>query len=102
MTVRPELLRELPPSTDGSSASHHGALKDVYVLLILVAASIVGVRILTAPGAFSPNDQSRWSTIRALVENGSYSIGHRVENADARYRDFGIIAQPGVGIRSTS
>ena len=62
---------------------------------MLVAASIVGARILTAPGSFSYNDQSRWATIRALVETRSYSIGHREEYADGTYRDFGIIARPG-------
>jgi len=66
-----------------------------YTLLVLVAASIVGSRILTAPGSFSPNDQSRWLTVRALVDTGSYSIGYRQENPDGSYRDSGLVAQDG-------
>ena len=67
----------------------------VYALLLLVAASIVGSRILTAPEAFTVNDQSRWSTVRALVDTGSYSIGRREMKRDGSSRDVGIIAQPG-------
>jgi hypothetical protein len=61
-------------------------------VLTLIAASIVGARIVTAPGAYSVNDQSRWATIRALVDTGSYSIGYREEYADGTHRDFGIIS----------
>ncbi|MBA2603130.1 MAG: hypothetical protein H0U94_06045 [Acidobacteria bacterium] len=68
--------------------------RTVYGLLLLVAASLICARILTVPGAFSANDQSRWATIRALVENGSYSIGSREYLANGSYRDLGIIAQP--------
>lgn len=68
------------------------ANRQVYALLTLVAASIVGARIVTAPGAYSVNDRSRWATIRALVDTGRYSIGYREEYPDGTYRDFGIIA----------
>jgi hypothetical protein len=86
---------ERPPSPDGASVSRRGVPAEVYALLIVVAAGIVGARILTAPGAFSGNDRSRWATIRALVETGSYSIGYREESPDRGYRDFGIVTQPG-------
>ena len=66
-----------------------------YRLLLLIAVSIVGGRLLTAPGSFSPNDQSRWATIRALVETGSYAVGTRELSADGRYRDTGVITLPG-------
>ena len=66
--------------------------RQVYALLTLIAASIVGARIVTAPAAHSVNDQSRWATIRALVDTGSYSIGYREEYPDGTHRDFGIIA----------
>jgi hypothetical protein len=66
--------------------------RHVYAFLTLIAASLVGARIMTAPGAYSVNDQSRWATIRALVDTGSYSIGYREEYADGTYRDFGINA----------
>ena len=66
----------------------------MYALPIVVAAGLVGARIVTAPGSFSVNDRSRWATIRALVETGSYSIG-REEAPDGAYRDLGIVTQPG-------
>jgi hypothetical protein len=69
--------------------------KTVYALLVLIAASIVGGRILTAPGSFSVNDQSRWATIRALVDTGTYAIGYREVGPDGKRRDVGIITQPG-------
>lgn len=43
---------------------------------------------------FSSNDKSRWATVRALVENGTYGIGKRTypdpENPK-EYRDEGIL-----------
>ena len=78
-------------ATGSGSVGRNG----VYALLLLVAASIVASRILTAPGAFTVNDQSRWSTVRALVDTGSYSIGRRYPSRDGSYRDVGIIAEPG-------
>jgi hypothetical protein len=56
---------------------------------------LVGATILTAPPAYSVNDQSRWSTIRALVETGSYAIGRRYERGDRTYTDRGLVAEPG-------
>jgi hypothetical protein len=46
---------------------------------------------------FSSNDRSRWATIRALVENGTYSIGQRTldPNQPKGYRDEGIIFEDG-------
>ncbi|MGL4421950.1 MAG: hypothetical protein ACRCZF_14885, partial [Gemmataceae bacterium] len=46
---------------------------------------------------FSSNDKSRWATIRALVENRTYTIGQR-ENFTATtppFRDSGIIFEDG-------
>ena len=46
---------------------------------------------------FSSNDKSRWATVRALVENETYSIGRRVypDGADPKsFRDEGIVAEP--------
>jgi hypothetical protein len=47
---------------------------------------------------FSSNDKSRWATIRALVDDGTYVIGRRVEVrlpwfGRVRY-DTGILAEP--------
>jgi hypothetical protein len=64
-------------------------------MLVVVAASVVAARILTAPGAFSVNDVSRWATVRALVDTGSYSIGRRYEPANRPHADRGILSEPG-------
>jgi hypothetical protein len=69
--------------------------RDTYAFLTLVAVAIVGGRIATAPPRFSVNDSSRWATVRALGDTGSYAIGHREHQEDGTYRDVGIIAEPG-------
>jgi len=92
--IRPDAAHEIPPSTGGTSGPRRGVPKDVYALLMLVAATIVGARILTAPDSFSANDRSRWATVRSLVETGSYSIGYREKYSDGTYRDFGIMTDP--------
>lgn len=94
VTTRPDNGREKKASAGPAAAGGIGG-NGLYGFLLLVAASIAGARILTAPGAFTVNDQSRWSTVRALVDTGSYAIGHRQLNPDGSYRDFGIIAQRG-------
>ncbi|MBA4066730.1 MAG: hypothetical protein C0501_24095 [Isosphaera sp.] len=46
---------------------------------------------------YSSNDKSRFATVRALVDNGTYAIGKRVypDGANPRaYRDEGIVAEP--------
>ena len=46
---------------------------------------------------FSSNDKSRWATVRALVDNGTYAIGKRTypdPNNPAKYVDEGIVADP--------
>lgn len=82
----------IPPSHLGSAPATR---KDAYALQILIAASIVGTWTLTTTAVFSANDGSRWATIRALVDTGTYSIGYRVERADGTYDDFGIVAEEG-------
>jgi hypothetical protein len=42
---------------------------------------------------FSSNDKSRWATVRALVDHGTYSIGRRVYHPDGTFRDEGIVAE---------
>lgn len=45
---------------------------------------------------FSSNDRSRWATVKALVENGTFVIGQRDNFRDeSDYRDSGIIFQDG-------
>src|SRR5207245_11647290 len=42
------------------------------------------------------NDRSRWDTVRALVDNGTYAIGHReIDPGTGKYVDRGIIAEDG-------
>jgi hypothetical protein len=42
------------------------------------------------------NDRSRWDTVRALVDDGTYAIGHReTDPATGKYVDRGIIAEDG-------
>jgi hypothetical protein len=102
-------------------------LRQIYVLLIVVAAAGIAGRILSANRVaepylarnktdpedgrgvwpekrpapspmFSSNDVSRWCTIRALVENGTYIIGQRdLSNLDAKTRDTGVTFEPGWG-----
>jgi hypothetical protein len=46
---------------------------------------------------FSSNDRSRWATVRALVDEGTYVIGRRHypdPNDPQRYVDSGIITEP--------
>jgi hypothetical protein len=46
---------------------------------------------------FSSNDRSRWATVRALVDEGTFVIGRRVYDGAGRYRDTGIIFEDGWG-----
>jgi hypothetical protein len=47
---------------------------------------------------FGSNDKSRFATVKALVENGTYVVGRR-DNFTAKtgYRDTGVIFEPGYG-----
>lgn len=94
--------------------------RQAYVLLIVVAMAIAAGRVLAAervyepsqtrdPGetvprslwpttrprpmpTFSSNDRSRWATVRALVDDGTYVIGRR--DPDTK-QDFGIAFEDG-------
>lgn len=44
---------------------------------------------------FSSNDRSRWATVRALVDEGSFAIGKREITGDKSYSDSGIIFEDG-------
>jgi hypothetical protein len=103
------------------------ARRRVYSLLITLAAAAVAGRILCAElvlepslhrvendpddhrrpwppkrpkpmPTFSSNDRSRWATIRALVENGTYAVGQRkIDPVTRKYTDSGIIFEDGYG-----
>jgi hypothetical protein len=83
------------PASSTAAAPDGVARRAAYGLLIVAAASVVAARVLHGPPVFSVNDQSRWSTIRALVDNGTYSIGWRYERIDGSYRDIGIVSEDG-------
>jgi len=95
--------------------------RTIYALLITVAAGIVAGRILAVSRVYDtylyrneddPNDQrfhwprtrpepmpthgdndrSRWDTVRALVDDGTYVIGHRdIDAATNQFVDHGIM-----------
>lgn len=70
----------------------------LYTLLSLVAVGVAAGRMAsTKTDTMSANDRSRWCTVRALVHDGTYAIGHRTLLSDGRYRDEGIIAERGWG-----
>jgi len=114
----PEILPGLP---DPTAAVRRLA----YTLMIAVAAAVALGRIFSAervyephlhrddkaPGdprsawpksrpepmpTFSSNDRSRWATVRALVDQGTYVIGRRETiSEEPGYRDTGIVFEPG-------
>jgi hypothetical protein len=73
---------------------------------VLAALSAEGIRRqsrawpATAPQpmpTFSSNDRSRWAAARALVDEGTFAIGRRVEDSSSPtgYRDEGITTEDG-------
>lgn len=50
------------------------ARRFAYALVIAVFAGLMGERISTARPLMGANDRSRWCTVRALVEQGTYHI----------------------------
>jgi hypothetical protein len=101
----------------------------IYALLITIAAGSMAGRILGITRVYEPylsrdpkaaddprgvwpterpapmatlgaNDRSRWATIRALVEQGTYVIGQRrpwLANDKNKYGDIGIVQEDGWG-----
>lgn len=62
--------------------------------LVILAVALLAGRILTVAGPFGANDVSRWTTVRALVERGTFSTGRRVVEGEG-FRDEGIVVEPG-------
>ena len=66
--------------------------RSVYRLLVLIVMAIAAGRIATVTSregntAFlSANDRSRWCTVAALVEDGTYAIDRLIEIRDSRGR----------------
>lgn len=75
------------PAADGFNDR---SIRSVYVILILVTLSIASGRIATVisregdTAFLSANDRSRWCTIAALVENGTYEIDPFLQRRGAK------------------
>ena len=84
----------------------------LFVTIGITTARIIGVELVYEPSianrpwpserpekmpTFGSNDRSRWATVRALVENGTFVIGERIKDpkVEKGYRDEGIVFQDG-------
>jgi len=104
--------------SDAGSINHNSIMDNatvrrfVYSILLvvtvgMVTARIVGVELVYEPSiagrtwpkerpakmpTFSSNDRSRWATVRALVEEGTFVVGKRIKDdaSPTGYRDEGI------------
>lgn len=82
-----------PPSPTGSSPSVVTPSNGVFALLLILTLGLVAGRIATvrsADGAtafLSANDRSRWATVIALVEDGTYQIDRSVAHRDPIHRN---------------
>lgn len=89
-----------PPNVD-SSAEIAGSLTATqrwfaYSLVIAVFAGLMFTRIAMARPLMGANDRSRWCTVRALVEQGTYRIDDYHDRADWQTIDkVRIPASPG-------
>ncbi len=63
------------------------------VLIVLSFGMMVGRTLSVGPDASGGNDRSRWATVRALVDDGTYEIGRR----DANGIDSGIMTETKLG-----
>lgn len=89
----PRPASDAPRDGPGRSAT----LTTISLVLIAVALGQAGGRVLNAPPSLSPNDASRWATVRALREGGTFAIGHRrtaTSTSAEPYRDVGIVTEP--------
>src|SRR5262245_34120670 len=118
----------LPTSAMTPAADNATLRRQLYAVMIVAAAVLTAGRILSAnlvhepylhrdesdtqssarvwpklrpkpTPMFSSNDRSRWATIRALVDEGTYAVGQRTRS-DAEpkgYKDSGIIFEDGWG-----
>ena len=78
-----------------SQPSTYSTRPAIYALLIILAAGGVVGRIMSIRSpTFGSNDRSRWSTVRSLVDDGTYVIGHRqTDPSTGKYLDSGIVAE---------
>lgn len=70
--------------------------RSVFTLLVLASAAMMAAHILASDKSMlGTNDRSRWCTIRALVDNGTYAIGRRDYTSGGAYLDSGITTEDG-------
>ncbi len=65
--------------------------RQLYALLIVLAAAVTLGRILSVPFIYGDNDASRWLTAEALSSYGAYHIGERIEYSSGEHIDRGIL-----------
>jgi hypothetical protein len=95
------LVRSKVSQTAGTRAMYYSPnqvplRRLVYAILTALAAGYLAGRILSSVPTMSDNDSSRWDTVRALVDNGSYAIGQRdIDPVTWKYQDRGIVTEEG-------
>ena len=66
--------------------------RQIYAILIVLAfGSMVGRTWSIGPEASGGNDRSRWATVRALVDDGTFVIGQRQEFPGGGFQDTGVM-----------
>lgn len=71
-------------------------IREISFFIISFSLFFHGYRLLLLPksGSLGENDRSRWLTVRALVDEGTYSIGKRGKNETGKgYKDSGIMME---------
>ncbi|MCA9665829.1 MAG: hypothetical protein KC503_09585 [Myxococcales bacterium] len=81
-----------PDETSGGSGRLR--LPTYAVVIIALTAGWCFARIMMVDGPLGMNDRSRWSTVRALVENNTYAIGTPVRSG-SHLVPLGIVSGPG-------
>src|SRR5262245_31367539 len=81
------------PSPPADTETSH--LRRWICALVIAAASAISLaQIMRVKAPLSSNDTSRWLTVRALVERGSYVLGERQPNQNGGYEDRALFAKP--------
>src|SRR5438874_1116421 len=95
--AHPLEIQSRTSETTGMTVSADAPLRrTLYTFLCLAAASLAAARILSSKPIQGDNDGSRWATIRALGDNGSYVIGVRKPGTKpGEYIDRGIVSEEG-------
>jgi hypothetical protein len=72
----------------------HSLSQTISTIFITAGLALVLSRLFQpGPAMLGDNDRSRWATVRALVDDGTYVIGAREATDAGGYQDTGIIAE---------